>query len=269
MEIVPLSDIHLEFGTYQVKRTNRSKNQILALAGDIGLVHRKPKLREYLAFLKDCSEQFYEVLLVMGNHEHYQGSLLRTRVKLQEGIDSLGLFNVHLLDNTMREYPEKKIVVLGSTLWTDGDSDHPLSPFYWEKMSDLKRIRTGTLAEPYRDRFKFYYMVREFRFSWHFLRENTKKYKDLGWRIIWLNHHAISSLSIPDRFIGDTLNRFFTSPSKEYELLDLSPDLTIHGHLHNSVDYRIGDTRVVCNPRGYYGYSLNPDFNESLVINIE
>ena len=25
----------------------------------------------------------------------------------------------------------------------------------------------------------------------------------------------------------------------------------IHGHMHSNVDYMIGDTRVVCNPRGY------------------
>ena len=30
--------------------------------------------------------------------------------------------------------------------------------------------------------------------------------------------------------------------------------LWVHGHMHDDFDYMIGDTRVVCNPRGYIGY---------------
>ena len=29
--------------------------------------------------------------------------------------------------------------------------------------------------------------------------------------------------------------------------------LWTHGHMHDPLDYMIGDTRVVCNPRGYVG----------------
>ncbi len=29
------------------------------------------------------------------------------------------------------------------------------------------------------------------------------------------------------------------------------PDSWIHGHVHHAVDYRVGRTRVVCNPRGH------------------
>jgi hypothetical protein len=30
--------------------------------------------------------------------------------------------------------------------------------------------------------------------------------------------------------------------------------LWTHGHMHDPSDYVIGSTRVVCNPRGYYGH---------------
>lgn len=46
------------------------------------------------------------------------------------------------------------------------------------------------------------------------------------------------------------------------------PDLWVHGHMHNSVDYRVGATRVVTNPRGYAGHEINPNFNPQLVIEI-
>jgi hypothetical protein len=29
------------------------------------------------------------------------------------------------------------------------------------------------------------------------------------------------------------------------------PALWVHGHTHDSYDYWVGSTRVVCNPRGY------------------
>jgi len=35
--------------------------------------------------------------------------------------------------------------------------------------------------------------------------------------------------------------------------------LWIHGHTHESFDYMVGDTRIVCNPRGYIGYEQCAD----------
>ena len=43
--------------------------------------------------------------------------------------------------------------------------------------------------------------------------------------------------------------------------------LVLHGHLHRQSDYRLGDTRVVCNPRGYPN-QRNPSFVPDLVIEI-
>lgn len=34
-------------------------------------------------------------------------------------------------------------------------------------------------------------------------------------------------------------------------ILERKPDLWIHGHVHQTADYRIGQTRVICNPRGH------------------
>jgi hypothetical protein len=38
-----------------------------------------------------------------------------------------------------------------------------------------------------------------------------------------------------------------------------------------SFDYRVGNTRVVCNPRGYAknGINENPEFNPALVLNLD
>ena len=47
--------------------------------------------------------------------------------------------------------------------------------------------------------------------------------------------------------------------------------LWTHGHTHHCFDYKIGQCRVVCNPRGYRqrsGWSEDTGWDEELVIEI-
>ena len=44
--------------------------------------------------------------------------------------------------------------------------------------------------------------------------------------------------------------------------------LWVHGHMHESFDYEVYGTRVVCNPRGYAPNALNPDFRSDWVVDI-
>lgn len=47
--------------------------------------------------------------------------------------------------------------------------------------------------------------------------------------------------------------------------------LWIYGHTHESVDFNIGGTRIVSNPRGYpdaSGDSINQDFDPALTLEI-
>lgn len=45
------------------------------------------------------------------------------------------------------------------------------------------------------------------------------------------------------------------------------PAAWLHGHVHTSHDYRVGDTRVVCNPIGY-GIENAADFDLGLIVEI-
>jgi len=79
----------------------------------------------------------------------------------------------------------------------------------------------------------------------------------------------ISSVrSIHQRFAGSPVNLCFVSDA-EYLLEGV--DLWIHGHTHDSFDYRLGGTRVVCNPRGYVrdGVQENARFDPGLVLAVE
>ncbi|WP_210336812.1 metallophosphoesterase family protein [Aquamicrobium zhengzhouense] len=44
------------------------------------------------------------------------------------------------------------------------------------------------------------------------------------------------------------------------------PDLWVHGHVHDTFDYRVGSTRVVANPKGYR--NENPLFDPAMVIDV-
>ena len=44
--------------------------------------------------------------------------------------------------------------------------------------------------------------------------------------------------------------------------------LWVHGHTHDAHDYVLNDTRIVCNPRGYFGYERSEDYKSDLVIEI-
>jgi hypothetical protein len=82
-----------------------------------------------------------------------------------------------------------------------------------------------------------------------------------------ISHHAPSMRSIHPRFAGSPVNLCFVSDA---EHLLAGADLWIHGHTHDSFDYRVGATRVVCNPRGYLreGVQENALFDPALVIEV-
>jgi hypothetical protein len=46
--------------------------------------------------------------------------------------------------------------------------------------------------------------------------------------------------------------------------------LWVHGHTHDSFDYTIKGTRVVCNPRGYArdGVNENPHFEPGFTVQV-
>jgi hypothetical protein len=84
---------------------------------------------------------------------------------------------------------------------------------------------------------------------------------------IVMTHHAPSLKSVPSELAADPLTAAYASDLEEL-IKRTQPDLWVHGHIHMSSDYRIGTTRVVCNPRGYHAFGLNPEFDIELVIEI-
>jgi predicted phosphodiesterase len=93
-------------------------------------------------------------------------------------------------------------------------------------------------------------------------------------RAVVVTHHGVAPPSVHPRFVDDPVTPAFVSDLRP--LLRLA-DVWIHGHVHDPVGYRAGQTRVIANPRGHATNRLvagapakleweNPAFDPALVI---
>ena len=88
-------------------------------------------------------------------------------------------------------------------------------------------------------------------------------------KYIIVGHHAPSKLSVKPRYHGDHLtNGAYSSDLSEFILDHPQIKLWTHGHTHDVFDYMIGETRVLCNPRGYIFYEERADEFELLFTDI-
>ena len=88
MRLHILSDIHLEFGSFEPSGLIEARADVIILAGDIGLGERG---------IKWALETFKEkpVIYVLGNHEYYKHATPKLMQKLRELTSGT---NVHVLE---------------------------------------------------------------------------------------------------------------------------------------------------------------------------
>jgi Icc-related predicted phosphoesterase len=87
-------------------------------------------------------------------------------------------------------------------------------------------------------------------------------------KTVVVTHMAPSMKSVSDRHAQDMVSAAYASNLEE---LASQADLWIHGHMHESFDYQIGDCRVICNPCGYKtraGLPENTNFDPNLIIEL-
>jgi hypothetical protein len=80
-----------------------------------------------------------------------------------------------------------------------------------------------------------------------------------------VTHHAPSPRSIDPRYEDDLTSAAFVA-RRDRLVRETGAALWVHGHVHASFDYRIGETRVLANPRGHPGE--NPAFRPGLTVEV-
>lgn len=241
MKIWTLSDLHCEFRDWEPPAIPDA--DICVLAGDIttGAVPALDWCREHIL-------PHMPVVMVLGNHEFYGSNIQR---ELHLGTEYAPHAGVYLLEN-------ESVVIngtrfLGCTLWTNfdllahGDAGAQMTALAASRagMNDFQRIRLRDFSK---DRFHPEDARDMHRASLAWLEGELSTPFD-GETVV-VTHHCPSPQSVAPRFQRELLSASYAS-NLDGLIERYQPALWLHGHTHDSHDYEIGDTRVVCNPRGY------------------
>jgi Icc-related predicted phosphoesterase len=199
-------------------------------------------------------------LYVPGNHEFYRLERTQTLEQMRASARELG---VHLLDNNGVVIGGVRF--LGSTLWTDftlfGEALKIKAMSEGEKyLNDFRLIRDqGQVFSPARSS-RLHQASREWL--------SAKLQEKFSGKTVVITHHLPSAHSVAERYKPSLTSACFASNLDE--LMGHSV-LWIHGHTHDSMDYVLRGTRVVCNPRGYCrlpGAPENSAFDPAFVVEI-
>jgi len=168
---------------------------------------------------------------INGNHDYYDGHFT----------DAIYGTKTHEVNG---------IKIAGATLWTD--LSNPLDWLVYAGALIDKRY----IADMTHER-----MIETHNAHKEFL---LKSYAD-----IIVSHHTPSRRSIHERYQGDSVNVCFANDlDKDIFTMDKQPKLWIHGHTHDRFDYIIGETRVICHPRGYKGEHSDHGSYKPLIVEI-
>lgn len=255
-----MSDLHLEFGTYQIQPLDTDKDTILLLAGDI---HVKEGVFKN-DWMKQVSEQFAHVVYILGNHEHYRSSIDKTGSKIKQGLIDHNLTNVTVLENEVFEIPELKIKILGGTMWTDYNKGNPITMnTAANSMNDHHYIRQQNGSQKFlpKDALKEHLKFKTF------LKEELVKEYD-GTYIV-MTHHLPHQLCIHPQYAHDFHgNGSYVSDLSEIVLDNPKIKQWFSGHTHSSCRFSIGECQIIVNPRGYFPSDLNDEFDPVLLLKL-
>lgn len=253
MKLNILSDLHLGQGAMAPPSTEAD---VVVLAGDIG----RPE--QAVAWAAGLGKP---VLYIPGNHEFYGGSISGTVARLKALCAGTA---VQVLDGEQAMLGGVRF--LGTTLWTDfllfGEQEGR-SAAVEEALRFMRDYSRICLDSELLQRFTPVDSACLFRRHSAWLAHQLAEPHD-GPTVV-ITHHAPSPGSIHPRFAGSLLNACFVSKA-DHLASGERVQLWIHGHTHDSFDYDLNGTRVVCNPRGYArdGVNENALFDPGLVVEV-
>ena len=284
MKIKVISDLHLEFADFHCP--NNEGADVLILSGDImiaedlhdhpgfdfdpyshgafaDLGRKQQRVATFRDFLKRCAFQYPHVVYVAGNHEFYNG-------KFYAGIQYLRnecakFPNVYFLENDTKIIDD--VVFVGATLWTDMNRGDPLTLHaVRDMMNDFRIIRNDqkgyTPLKPAD-------VALRHRETLQYFRLMLSEHKDK--KCVVVGHHSPSFQSVHEEYKSQYLmNGSYHSDLSEFIMDHPQVKLWTHGHTHHTFDYVIGETRVICNPRGYQsdGYSEDTGFDPAKIVEV-
>jgi Icc-related predicted phosphoesterase len=198
------------------------------------------------------------IIAVLGNHEFYRRYWPE---ELAHARAAAPLYGVHVLENDVVTLGGVRFI--GCSLWTDyalfGDVTRAMQVAA-HGLNDHRRITRG--KQPWR-RFRPQEASRLHQQTCAFV--ETALAQPFAGATVVVTHHAPHPGSLHPRYGHELLSAAYVSNLTSV-IEAGKPDLWVHGHVHTSFDYWVGETRIVCNPHSYG--AENPDFDPALVVGV-
>ena len=244
-----VSDLHLENTWIDIPCDGLD---ILVVAGD---THNKLTGVAHFVNTLLYNHPYLHIVLVAGNHEYYNKNIPFTESQLTR----LRSERCHVLLNSSATVCG--ITFVGGTLWARPPkwARQPIEKLV-KDFSTIQGLTTQVIVDQCDECCSAIFDAAD------------KHIQDIHKRaLVVVTHFAPSMLSLHPKFGDDrkALNHYFCS-ALDSVVLASGANLWVHGHTHESMDYTLGDTRVVCNPRGYSlepnEHAENPKFARPLVV---
>lgn len=248
MKIKLLSDLHHEF--QRKKKATEPEyfkydgEDVLILAGDIASGSTNT-----IGIIKKFRDNGFEnIVYVPGNHEYYGTTVPDFDNKmLAKCVGKAHFLNPGhiIIEDT---------VFIGATLWTNFRNDHFARMTAKDMISDFNLINDFTTGMP----------VVMFDKHFEYIKHTYELYPEL--KKVIVTHFLPAIECISPRFQRDNLiNKYFANDLGNW-IGNIQNTTWVFGHTHDSVDIMIGDTRMLCNPYGYYPNAINPEFKHNFTF---
>lgn len=249
MKFKLLSDLHTEFWRGDGLEFTYNGEDVLVLAGDIA-VGAYAVFLEIEYFLK---LGFPHVVYTPGNHDYWGNYMHQFEDTLAEQCKNLP---VTLLFGRGERVTIKDVTFFGGTLWTDFGRDWYAMQAAKAMINDYRQIRNYNVESTIR-------LNEQHVANIKFLYENTP-----GKKVV-VTHFLPAKASVHDKYksSADVLNSYYANSLDEW-IAEMHDTIWVHGHTHESMDYVLGGTRVVCNPYGYHDYATNSNYSSNKVIEV-
>ena len=238
MKIQIASDLHLEVRPHHLPNGEEFRSvadrDLLVLAGDIGTYMNM----NALPFI-EREAAVSPVIYVPGNHEYYS-------MHMREEIDRVWR-RIAKRTGNLHYLIAERVTIDGVRFWGG-----PLySDFFGRRdLAYLKMIRQNIDDFDYQFSSACAWSVNH-HLSEHF--RQTELLRALAGQVdVVITHWPPTRQAIAPRWRGNSLNGYFVNDQEDL-VREVGAKLWISGHVHDSYDCVVGETRCVGNPTGYPG----------------
>lgn len=256
MKMGVLSDLHLEGSNMELDNPGWD---CLIIPGDLSA---DLDLVEYFFAYKAPD---IPIVYVMGNHEYEGRSLAGTKKIMKQILSSFP--NVHLLDNESVIINGVKFI--GSTLWSNFELDgidNKSQNMNWARTNVVDFSAISYDDAGYRRKLTPEQMVKMNEQAQKFLEFELKHNPFDGEKVV-VTHFAPHPHSVAQ----EHRHKMCAYWVNNMEHLMGFSRYWFHGHTHNSFNYEVEGTQVICNARGFsrlFNISSNTEFDKAMSLEV-